>query len=100
MATAWDPIDPDDIVDLFVDFGGPSSKPFLPVPENPTSVTVTVPAEVNKITSDIVTGTKIVRLRVGPCESGKHALQYHLVTDAGQEFDATVSLTVKERIKG
>lgn len=100
MATAWDPIDPDDIVDLFIDFGGPSGKPFLPVTENPVTATVSVPPEVHKVTSDIVTGTKIVRVRVGPCESGKHALQYHLVTDMGQEFDATVFLTVKERVKG
>ena len=52
------------------------------------------------MTSDIVTGTKIVRVRVGPCGSGKHALQYHLVTDAGQEFDLMVFLMVKERVKG
>ena len=30
MAAEWDPIDPDDIVDLFVDFGGPSGNRFFP----------------------------------------------------------------------
>lgn len=100
MATAWSPIDPDDIVDLFIDFGGPAAKPFLPIGEMLASATVEVPAEVIKVASDITPGTKIVRCRVGPCEPGKHALQYHLVTDVDQEFDVTVSLTVKERITG
>jgi hypothetical protein len=97
MAGAWSPIDPDDIVDLFIDLGA-ETKPFLPADEDIATLDVTVPPEVIKVTSDF-TG-KVTRVRVGPCEPGRHALQYHIVTDTDQEFDATVLLTVKERVKG
>ena len=96
MAKEWDPIDPDDVVDLFIDCGG--TKPFIPEGESIATGTlvVTVPAEVNKVTSDFA--GKILRVRVGPCESGKHMLHYHFDCVSGQEFDFDVFLTVKERI--
>ena len=34
----WDPIDPEDIVDLWVDFGG--TNPFLPAEETITEAVV------------------------------------------------------------
>lgn len=94
MATPkWDPIDPEDIVDLWVDFG----PPFLPLDEEIVEQTVEVPEGVTLLTHDI-DGQKI-RIRTGPNPLGSHELNYHFVTDTGQEFDTTVILTVKERIR-
>lgn len=97
MAGLWDPIDPQDIVDLWVNCGG--AKPFLPATELITVAVVTVPAEVIKVTSSVDPDGKKIRVRVGPCQSGSHEIHYHITTDTGQQFDFDVPLEVKERIK-
>ena len=95
MANMWDPIDPEDILDLWVDFGG--TNPFLPAEETIVTAVVTPPDDVTTVTSDIE-GAK-VRWRTGPNPAGKWPIDVHIVTDTDQEYDVTVTLTVKERIK-
>lgn len=95
MATVWDPIDPEDVVDLWVDFGG--DKPFLPAGETITEALVEPPAELTTVTSDI-SGSK-VRWRTGPNPVGKYNINYHITTNSDQEYDVTVSLTVRERVQ-
>lgn len=96
MAQMWDPIDPGDILDLWVEFGG--ADPFIPVGETITTAVVTPPSEVHKVTSAIE-GTK-VRWRTGPnTTEGKWPINFHVTTDASQQYDVDVILTVKERVK-
>lgn len=96
MANKWDPIDPEDILDLWVDFGG-TPKPFLPITETISDHTVTAPAEVTVVTSDI-DGQKI-RWRTGPNPVGRYLINFHITTDPGaEEYDVDVWLTVAERI--
>lgn len=93
MANQWDPIDPEDIVDLWVNFGG--AKPFLAPEEVIVDHTVEVPTGVITVTSDI--DGQMIRWRTGPNDPGRHAIDVHIVTDSDQEYDVTVYLTVSER---
>jgi hypothetical protein len=97
----WDPIDPDDLVDLWFDFTAPpnATKKFLPTDEVIDSSLVTVPDVMEKITESIE--GQMVRFRVKPngAAPGKYLVGCHIITDAGQEFDMDNTLIVKERVK-
>lgn len=98
MANIWDPIDPEDIVDLWVDFGD-ATKPFLPATEVITAHSVSPPAEVTTVASDLDTTNKKIRWRTGPNPVGTYPINYHITTNSNQEYDVDVWLTVKERVK-
>jgi len=99
MANMWDPIDPEDIVDLWVDFGG-TTNPFLPVGETISSHTITVPTEIHTVTSSVDSGGQMIRWRTGPNSTvGKYPINFHITTSATEQYDVDVMLTVKERIK-
>lgn len=102
MATKWSPKDPQDIRDYWIDFTS-----LLADSETLTVATVTIAADQNevvapfedltKVSSAIATDDKWVVVRTEGGTPAKYAIQYHVTTSTGQEFDLTKTLEVKER---
>lgn len=105
MATAtWSPKDPQDIRDYWIDFAS-----LLSEGETLTAATVTVPADqaaavppfelLAKVNDSDADETPLVRARFsgGSPAVKKYAIDYHVTTSTGQEFDLTKTLEVKER---
>lgn len=102
MALAkWKPKDPQDVRDYWIDFTS-----LLASDETITAATVAVPIEqplpdapflLLAIDDDDFTD-KMVRARFsGGINATKYAVQYHVTTSTGQQFDLTKTLEVKER---
>jgi hypothetical protein len=96
MATKWSAKDPADIADYFFDW-----TEFLPEGEIITEATVTVPTGVIGVIDDIDPDTsRIVRVRLsGGTADENYPIDCLITTDAGQAFEMTSVLKVKERIK-
>lgn len=106
MASKWSPKDPQDLRDYWIDFSS-----LLATDETLTAVTVTISADQHPVTAPYTDLTKVdddlttplVRVRVEGGVPGttttptKYAIQYHVTTSSGQEFDLTKTLVVKER---
>ena len=92
-ATRWSPKDPEDVADYFFDW-----TDFLPPTENIIAATVGVPPGMTSLTNDFTTKTVRVRLAGGTAEE-KYPIDCLITTDAGQVFDVTNTLSVKERTK-
>lgn len=100
MATKWSPKDPQDIRDYWVDFTS-----LLAVDETLTAETVTVAAVQHAVVAPYADlslvehglTTPLVRIRVSGGTPALYAIQYHVTTSSGQEFDLTKTLIVKER---
>ncbi len=100
MATKWSAKDPQDVRDYWVDFTS-----LLAVDETLTAATVTIAAaqheatapyeDLSSVEDDLV--TPMVRVRVEGGTPAAYAVQYHVTTSSGQEFDLTKTLVVKER---
>jgi hypothetical protein len=90
MATKWSPKDPNDIADYWFDW-----SEFLIESENITAATVTVPAGLTGVAQDFT--DKVVRIRLSGGAIGKYAVDCLITTDAGQKFEITKTLEVKER---
>jgi hypothetical protein len=101
----WSPKDPQDVRDYWIDFSS-----LLVTDETITAATVTVPDELlqplpdppffvlAKVNDSAATETPMVRARFsGGIAATKYAIQYHVTTSSGQEFDLTKTLEVKER---
>lgn len=103
MAAKWSPKDPQDVRDYWVDF----SAIGLAEGETLTAATVEVPADqtdpaapyeqLTVGTPAITNDEKLVVARFSGGTPGKYGIQYHVTTSAGQEFDLTKTLEVKER---
>lgn len=90
MASKWSPKDPEDVRDYWIDFTS-----LLADGETITAFTVTVPADVTKVSDS---GTdKMVRARFSGGAVGKYSIEFHITTSTGQQFDLTKTLEVKER---
>lgn len=96
----WSAKDPQDVRDYWVDFTS-----LLAEDETITAATVVVPADqadpVSPFTllakvNDAITD-KTVRVRLSGGSVMTYAVQYHVTTSSGQEFDLTKTLQVKER---
>lgn len=95
----WSPKDPQDIRDYFVDFSSLLG-------EGETIATATVEVEEREdpdapymqlaLVSDSL-DTPMVQARFSGGAPGDYAIQYHITTSSGQEFDLTKTLKVKER---
>ena len=100
MASTWSAKDPQDVRDYWINFSS-----LLAEDETITAATVTVPADQPDPVSPFELLTKesdsntdtMVRARFSGGGVGKYAIQYHVTTSTGQEFDLTKTLTVKER---
>lgn len=100
MATKWSPKDPQDVRDYWIDFTS-----LLAVDETLTAETVTIAAaqypviapyaDLSVVEDDFT--TPMVRVRVEGGTPASYAIQYHVTTSSGQEFDLTKTLIVKER---
>lgn len=90
MATKWSAKDPNDIADYWFDW-----SQFLIESENITAATVTVPAGLTGVAQDFT--DKVVRIRLSGGTLGKYAVDCLITTDAGQKFEITKTLEVKER---
>jgi hypothetical protein len=102
MASKWFPKDPQDVRDYWIDFtsllaeGETLSDESVSVPDD-QDVPV-VPYELlAKDSSSISDDEKWVVARFSGGSPGKYPIQYHVTTSAGQEFDLTKTLEVKER---
>lgn len=95
----WKIKDPSDIADYWFDWGStevPATQRFLPDSENITTHTVTVPAGITKV-ADSHTG-KMVRVRLsGGTAEDDYDITCLIETDAGQTFEQTKTLFVRER---
>ena len=87
----WDPVDPEDIIDLWFDFTALTALGRVI-----TSQTVTAPAGVTLVDTAIDGG--MVRFRQGPTPVGKYLIKCHIELDNGEERDVESTLTVKERV--
>jgi hypothetical protein len=93
MATKWSAKDPSDIADYFFDW-----TEFLPEGEIITEATVTVPTGVTGVIDDFT--DKMVRVRLsGGTADENYPIDCLISTDAGQVFEMTSTLKVKERVK-
>lgn len=102
MATKWSPKDPQDIRDYWIDFA-----PLLADDETLTGATVDVPDDqaapidpfelLAEISSAITGDDKMVVARFSGGSPSKYAIQYHVTTSTGQQFDLTKTLEIKER---
>lgn len=95
MTTAkkWSAKDPSDIADYWFDW-----TDFLPADENITDADVTVPAGLESVTQDFT--EKVVRVRLsGGTVDTDYPIDCLITTDAGEVFESTKTLSVKERIK-
>jgi hypothetical protein len=96
----WSAKDPQDVRDYWIDFTS-----LLAEGETITAATVAVPADQAAPVSPFAllakvntsTATSMVRARFSGGSPGNYAIQYHVTTSAGQEFDLTKTLAVKER---
>lgn len=100
MTSKWSPKDPQDVRDYWIDFTS-----LLTEGETITAATVAVPDDQADPISPFAllakvndsTATPLVRARFSGGSPGSYAIQYHVTTSAGQEFDLTKNLVVKER---
>lgn len=102
MASRWSPKDPQDVRDYWVDFTS-----LLAPDETLTAHTVTIAAaqhpvtapyvDLDKVADDRDATNKMVRVRTSGGTPARYAIQYHVTTSSGQEFDLTKTLEVKER---
>lgn len=99
MALAkWDPKDPNDVADYWFNW-----DTFLPDSETITAATVTVPDGLTSVADDFDAEAKRVRVRLsggevgGGTDDGKYPIDCLITTDAGQVFEITKPLQVKER---
>lgn len=102
MATKWSAKDPEDVRDYWLQFAG-----LIADGETLTAATVTIAADqldvtapytdLTKESSSIANDDKDVVARFSGGAPGKYAIQYHVTTSTGQEFDLTKTLEVKER---
>lgn len=105
MATAkWSAKDPQDIRDYWIDFtsllaaDGTETITAHTVTITATQHPVTAPFEdLAKVNDSLDVTNKWIRVRVSGGTPEKYAIKYHVTTNAGQEFDLTKTLTVKER---
>lgn len=96
----WSPKDPQDIRDYWIDFTS-----LLGTGETITAETVAVAAEQNPVTDPYTDLTKIaddfdtplVRVRLAGGTPAIYAVDFHITTSTGQQFDLTKTLSVKER---
>lgn len=96
----WSPKDPQDVRDYWIDFTS-----LLATDETITAATVAVPSDQAAPVSPFTllaldahdhTDT-MVRARFSGGTPSKYAIQYHVTTSTGQQFDLTKTLEVKER---
>lgn len=97
----WSPKDPQDVRDYWVDF----SPLGLAADETLTVAVVAVPSgqatpvdpfELLVLESSSPVAQKVVA-RFSGGTPGKYAIDYHVTTNTGQQFDLTKTLEVKER---
>lgn len=96
----WSPKDPQDVRDYWIDFSS-----LLAEDETITAATVEVPGDQDDPVDPFTllakvndsTDTPLVRARFSGGSPGDYSIQYHVTTSAGQEFDLTKKLSVKER---
>lgn len=100
--TTWSPKDPQDVRDYWLTFDG-----LLATGETITAATVTLAADQFEPSGSYIDMTvddhdhtdTMVRIRVSggvPGPAG-YAIDYHVTTSTGQQFDVTKYLQVKER---
>lgn len=92
MTARWSPKDPNDVADYWFDWTG-----FLPDTENVTAATVTVSDGLTKVSESFE--DKRVRVRLSGGTVGNYPIDCLITTDAGQTFEITKTLEVKERTK-
>lgn len=108
----WDPKDPNDIVDYWIDWGSTdltAAERFLPDAITIATAVVTIDAEVDQPTPvapfdflEIVSQsftTKKVRVRLAGGVVGPYPVNCVITTSDTQQFEITKTLAVKERTK-
>lgn len=93
MTAKWSAKDPNDIADYWFDW-----TDFLPDTETITAATVTVPTGLTGLSNSFEDKRVRVRLSGGTVDTD-YAIDCLITTDAGQTFEITKTLQVKERIK-
>lgn len=93
MAAKWSPKDPNDIADYWFDW-----TDFLPESEAITAATVTVPTGLTGVSNSFEDKKVRVRLSGGTVDTS-YDIDCLITTDAGQTFEITKTLLVKERVK-
>jgi hypothetical protein len=94
MATQWSPKDPNDTADYTFDWDD-----FLPTGEIITDATLAVSDAALTIVADDFTD-RTVRVRLSGGEAAtNYTVDCTITTDAGQIFEVTKTLPVRERIK-
>jgi hypothetical protein len=92
LAIVWHPVDPEDIVDLWMDFA-PIVDPDLTIVAN----TLTAPAGVTLVGTSAVDGLK-VRFRQGPSDPGEYLIKGYVTLSNGEARDMEAFLTVRDRV--
>lgn len=93
MAAKWSAKDPSDVADYWFDW-----TDFLPAEENITGATVTVSDGLTKASESFEDKRVRVRLSGGTVNTD-YPIDCLITTDAGQTFEITKTLQVKERVK-